>query len=90
MGAEYSQPPRLGALSAFIEDAYGGTERGASRVRCWKCLGHGRLYIEHECTSCWCQDRTTWSNYTRHCSCNGYARQTSTEICDDCHGRGYR
>ncbi|CAF3432363.1 unnamed protein product [Rotaria sp. Silwood1] len=90
MGAEYSQPTRLAALSTFIADANSGSERGASRVRCWKCSGHGRLYIEEECTSCRCQDQGTWSNYTRHCSCNGYGRKTSTQICDDCHGRGYR
>ncbi|CAF0960216.1 unnamed protein product [Rotaria sordida] len=90
MGAEYSQPPRLSGLSNFLNEAYSRGGTGKSRVRCWKCSGHGRLYIDYECTICRCHDQTSWSNYTKHCSCNGYGRQTHTELCDDCHGRGHR
>ncbi|UJR27071.1 hypothetical protein I4U23_008373 [Adineta vaga] len=89
MGAEYSHQGKNTAVGRhLIYETYGGRGKSRSTERCWKCGGHGRLYVEYECNSCRLEERTTWSNYTRSCSCNGYGRQTSTEICDDCRGRG--
>ncbi|CAF1488176.1 unnamed protein product [Adineta ricciae] len=90
MGAEYSQQGKNAVGRHLIYEAYGRRTKGRSSERCWKCGGHGRLYVQSECNRCRCGERTTWSNYSPNCSCNGYGRQTSTEICDDCHGRGYQ
>lgn len=89
MGAEYSHHGKHVAGRHLLYETYGGRRKHRSSERCWKCSGHGRLFIEQECHSCRCEDRTTWSNYSKDCSCNGYGRQTSYELCDDCHGRGY-
>jgi DnaJ-class molecular chaperone len=90
MGAEYSHQGRNAIGRHMIYETYSGKRKGRSGERCYKCGGNGKIYVESECNSCRGEDRTTWSNYTRHCSCNGYGRQTSYEQCDDCHGRGYQ
>ncbi|CAF0891275.1 unnamed protein product [Adineta steineri] len=90
MGAEYSHQGRNGGRRHLIYETYAGNRKGRSGERCFKCGGNGKLFVESECNSCRCEERTTWSNYSRSCSCNGYGRQTSSEICDDCYGRGYQ
>jgi hypothetical protein len=90
MGIEYSHQGKHAVGRHMIYEAYSGKRKGRSGERCFKCGGHGKIYVESECHSCRSEDRTTWSNYTRSCSCNGYGRQTSYEECEDCHGRGYQ
>ncbi|CAF2998508.1 unnamed protein product [Rotaria socialis] len=85
MGAEYSQPPRIPALTSFISEAF-YDQRRPPRIRCVKCLGHGRLFVESECNSC----RSSWSNHTSCYTCDGYGHQTTYELCDDCFGRGIK
>lgn len=90
MGIEYSHQGRNAIGRHMIYEAYGGKRKGRSGERCFKCGGQGRICVEYECSSCRYEERTTWSNYSRNCSCNGYGRQTSYEQCDDCQGRGYQ
>lgn len=89
MGAEYSYHGKHVVGRHLLYETYGDRRKHRSSERCWKCGGSGKLLIEQECHLCRCEDRTTWSNYSKDCSCNGYGRQTSYEQCDDCHGRGY-
>ena len=90
MGAEYSQQGRSSSGRHILYETFASKRKGRSGERCLKCAGRGRLFVEYECNSCRCEERTSWSSYNGHCSCNGYGRQTSCELCDDCHGRGYK
>lgn len=89
MGAEYSQQGRRGGKKRRVLEDHDERKYPRDR-RCYKCSGHGRLFVEYECYSCRNQSDPTWSNYSRQCSCNGYGRVTSYETCDDCWGRGWK
>lgn len=86
MGAEYSRPPKIPALTSFISESF--VSQRSHSGRCIKCSGHGKLFVEYECGSCRCDNQASWSHYSDCNSCNGYGRQTAYEICDDCFGRG--
>jgi hypothetical protein len=90
MGVECSQQSRNAAGRHLIYEVHGNRRKNRLGDRCSKCGGHGKIYVESECNSCRCEERTTWSNYTRQCPCNGYGRQTFSEQCDDCRGRGHQ
>jgi hypothetical protein len=90
MGVDYSHHGRNVTGRHLIYEAYVGKRKGRSGERCFKCDGHGRIYVEYKCSSCRCEERTNWLSYSRQCSCNGDGRRTSYEQCDDCYGRGYQ